>query len=166
MGFYRIFYNNKIKEMKKLLKEIIQKLKELGYLVDESMGSFYLQDNEKEENKIELRFEIDDLPFCCGVREIGGLSLSTEINKKNKDFLKAVKLLIQYAFLTTKEEHTENTRSKIKRCSLLLACSNGNNDWSIVEEALSEIPEHFILISTTRNPSSENIIKVYISVYN
>lgn len=162
-------------------KQIIAKIRLLGYDISTSKnaltGSFCYTISEYKSNADgsiydnNISFEIDTIPFCCGIKEIGDVELEDNLDNFGKGKVKAKRLtilLIQYAFLHTKEQNQSSYKTSekygIKTAYGLLYTSNGVGQCNLVEEALNLLKKDFKIVSTTRNPSSKNILKLYVAL--
>lgn len=141
--------------------EIKAALKKLGYTIrDDSDNTFSLMDIKYKTCENTLYFSKEQLPFYCGVKEVGDLSFD-EPGVKGKERTAAV-LLAKYAFTKLRDENIIG-RGKVKKSYPLLFCGNGVNDSLIVEEALLSMKDIWMHVSTTINPQSKNTIRVFIS---
>jgi len=149
-------------------KQIFTKIIKLGYSIEFGIDCFilYKKEGKGKNSRIEkitsLLFNTEELPFCCGVHELGGLSIDHIDHYIRRGYNEIIKLFIQYAFIYAKEEKC-SSKAKIPTGIQLIMISNGKSVWEIAEQALNEIPEHFTLVSTTRNGVYGNIIKLYIA---
>jgi len=86
---------------------------------------------------------ISNLPYCCGVFELGEISVSRDINIT--DVTKVLDTLV-----------TKNTNFT------LMINTNGIEDSIIFEKALAKC-KYFTLVKTFKNRNSKNIIKMWVS---
>ena len=88
-----------------------------------------------------LSLSIDDAPYCCGVKEIGQLEKIEFISQKAFNYLVKGLLLSNYTFIinTNGEKASLSWDEKLEKCKM------------------------FTCIKEFKNPSSENIIKVWVS---
>jgi len=88
-----------------------------------------------------LSLSIEDVPYCCGVKEIGELEKIEFISQKAFNYLVKGLLLSNYTFIinTNGEKASLSWDEKLEKCKM------------------------FTCIKEFKNPSSENIIKVWVS---
>lgn len=90
-----------------------------------------------------ISFDLGELPFCCGVVEIGALVVSDDHLDILEDFLK----------------HLSNN----KRGRTFIINTNGKDDARLYEEALEKCTDEWTLVKSFKNSSSGNIVKMWIS---
>ncbi len=102
----------------------------------------------EEHKEVGITFQLETLPHCCGIHEIG--DLSTDINNNNKS--KALKGLVE-VLDTTASEYTGNT---------LILNTNGKANSLIFDEALAKC-KYWTLVKTFKNKNSGNTIKMWVT---
>ena len=147
------------------LAQIRTELKSLGYTVTEMDDYEYQISHKKgtlDDNNI--TFIVDQLPCCCGVSEIGELTMDNTSFYMEDDEKKAALLLVRFAFLSMKIKTF--TSKKVKRgCRVgrpIIFCSNGINACQFVEQAM-EGWSQYKNMSISQNGNAGNIIKTYIT---
>lgn len=153
-------------------KQILRQLNKLGYVVQNNEYSKkhrYLLKKGGKTYTYDLSVLIDPLPYCCGVEEIGEVTIQ-DINyvdvchgkgktaKASSARYVPLILFIQYYFLELKERNTHK-KSRIP----LIFNGNGIDESLFVEVALKRLPQDFKLVSQSINPQSRNRISTFIS---
>ncbi len=90
-----------------------------------------------------LSFDVNDLPNCCGVRECGNLSMSTNLP------------------LTTATEILDGFVSKFKGITFI-ATTNGSGNNLLYEKAFIKC-KYWTLVKSFKNKNTGRIIKVWVS---
>lgn len=155
---------NTLKERIKLLED---RIKSLGFVFEDNMGEYFLTKADPEEDHIaRMNFDVDALPNCCGVEELGNLFL-TKYKGRDPKIRQARKLFIQWVFLTEKQCRYKETRAKTELLNVkpLIFISNGKDAWKEVEPVVLELQKDFFVVSKTRNPSSGGILTFFSGMY-
>lgn len=149
------------------LKQLEAYFKGQGLRTTSELGSEYcefslIEDNEDEYEILTIHFNLETLPYCCGVSEIGDLQINNLVHGRlDKRETTLAKYLVRYAFLKAKGYNLRGTKTN-KIGYPLIFCSNGQGPCEIVEEAMKSWNQ-FKHVSTSRNGVGGNIIKVYIT---
>lgn len=159
--------------------QIRQELKKLGYDTDEDIYdediSVELINSSNRDSFVTVSFELTPFAHCCGVLEAGNLCISEEsggyFEDLKRDEKKAVELAIALAFLEARENTLETEKPVFDKTAIaearpIIFCSNGEDDCVIFEKVATKyLKGYYKQVSTTRNPNSGNVIKIYTSVY-
>lgn len=126
-----------------------------------------LEDPEGDEVIARIWMSSNDLEYCCGINELGDLDIKPLLRKNtNKNTAKVRRLFIQWVFLTIKLHaySLKQGKDKIPKAKQVLFASNGKGPCEEVEQALGGIAKEFWNVSTTRNPSTNSIIKLFVAI--
>lgn len=160
----------KVANPKLTTKDVLASLKKLGFKIEEpGTGDYVLLEDKKDKTWDDgdeinhLSIESENLPYCCGVDELGDLSLDKVGAIRDKNSREGTKLLIQYAFINEADTRTVKKAKKATVATPVIFCSNGKGGCVNVEEAMADMPNNFLLVSTSQNGTGGSVIKVYIS---
>lgn len=170
-----------MKRLQTTIKGIENYLRKLGfYSIEEEASNHEYDYSLFQKNKIEsenpdadkhiirVRMDCHNLHHCCGIVELGDLSIYPLLRSNTSSTnIEVRQLFIQWLFLKVKllGYSPKQREDKIPVVTKLLFASNGIRECKEVETALLALPKEFTSTSITRNPSSNSLITLFIARY-
>jgi len=140
------------------LIQVGKELDRLGYNIESENVSFELfkPSDSYISSKAIITFSVSTIPYCCGIAECGDFTFSLVDDLP----LNIKELFIAYVLI--KLAGAKST-AKIKKYMPTIIVSNGLLHWKTVEKVLEKLVDYYKLANISRNPSTTNILKMYIS---